>query len=875
MKRTSNLKSCRELAAQDPSTVCPTPNAFTSTLPTTPPPVGRTLPVASTVSTVVDANWRNTTRATILAATLLFASEMPAMDFPELTTAVRPMDEGVPQVAVLRLRALLANELPVEERLIATAKLGEALLAAGETEEALKVLQDSTLLALPPTRFCCAQALAALGRWAEALPLYQQVASDAGSPFRSRAILGRAEALRALQRGDEALAVLALLFSDPQLRERAELHTVELLLEKGDTAGARRIFEKTKPIDLAEKKEKRFLQGRIEAQLNHRQRALELFQTILRKPEGARRDVLIATLCAVAETHLLAKTPDAGDDALEDFVEHHPTDPELPAIFAKLDQLYRAERAPSDQELRRWANDPAQPRRGLALWYLARSELRAGRRENALRVFGDLRETQVRLPALAEGLIEFAELELDNRHSDEALTLLQEARALHPAPPLLERIDLLVGRAHYDARHFEAAAQAFEAVAYNSPHLAGESFYNASLAWLQVNDHARFLADDRELSKGSGSEEARGDLSLEEGLTQAAQGNKKANETLQAFLRAFPHHKRASEAWVALAELAFHSIPANLEAARKNLASARETEPTAASSERLDYLIIWIEDAAPNTNAAKVIELANQFLQKYPASSVASDVRMKLGETYYRQQDFPNAQTQFQILAQENPRARFAEKSLFFAAKSAMQSMGAQALDRALFLLDGVVKKNGELKWVARNEQAVIERKLGKPQDAATLYEEVLQGAAKPEEKREALCGKGDILYESGPVDRENYRRAIEIYDQLESQKDAPPHWRNQALFKKGTCLEKLEDRPNALATFYKVIEDEGRPDRPAEFFWYYKAGFNAARLLEDDSKWEPAAIVYQKLASAGGARSDEAKSRLGRLRLEHFLWEQ
>ena len=62
---------------------------------------------------------------------------------------------------------------------------------------------------------------------------------------------------------------------------------------------------------------------------------------------------------------------------------------------------------------------------------------------------------------------------------------------------------------------------------------------------------------------------------------------------------------------------------------------------------------------------------------------------------------------------------------------------------------------------------------------------------------------------------------------------------------------------------------------RQREFFWYYKAGFNAARLLEDDSKWQPAAVVYQKLVSAGGTRSDEAKSRLSRLRLEHFLWEQ
>ena len=191
------------------------------------------------------------------------------------------------------------------------AKLGEALLAAGEAEEALKVLQDPALLALPATRFCRAQAQATLGRWAEALSLYQQVASEAASPFRSRAILGQAEALRALRRPDEALQVFALLFSDPQAKDRAELRSVELLLEKRDTAGARRILDKTQPTALADKKEKRFLQGRIEAQLNHPERALELFQTILRRPEGASRAVLIATLCAVGRDQFAIEN--AGD----------------------------------------------------------------------------------------------------------------------------------------------------------------------------------------------------------------------------------------------------------------------------------------------------------------------------------------------------------------------------------------------------------------------------------------------------------------------------------------------------------------------------------------------------------------------------------
>lgn len=201
-----------------------------------------------------------------------------------------------------------------------------------------------------------------------------------------------------------------------------------------------------------------------------------------------------------------------------------------------------------------------------------------------------------------------------------------------------------------------------------------------------------------------------------------------------------------------------------------------------------------------------------------------------------------------------------------------MASMAAQSLDRALVLFGRVVQLNGEFKWAARNEQAVIERKLGKPQDALVLYDEVLNGTARPAEKREAICGKGDIFFELAANDAQNYQRAIEAYDRLAADREAPPHWRNQALFKKGLCLEKKADRGGALASFYSILEEATRGDRPREFFWFYKAGFNAGQLLEADAKWESAAAVYEKLAAAGGSRSAEARERLDRLRLEHFL---
>ena len=120
-------------------------------------------------------------------------------------------------------------------------------------------------------------------------------------------------------------------------------------------------------------------------------------------------------------------------------------------------------------------------------------------------------------------------------------------RFVHTSEALLDRMNLLAGRAQYLAKQFQAAAETFEKVAHASPSLAHDSLFNASLAWLQLGDNARYLTDAQELSQsGGGSEEARGDLALEEGLTQAGQGNKKATETLQTFLRDFPKHKRAA-----------------------------------------------------------------------------------------------------------------------------------------------------------------------------------------------------------------------------------------------------------------------------------------------------------------------------------------
>src|SRR4029077_1044143 len=195
---------------------------------------------------------------------------------------------------------------------------------------------------------------------------------------------------------------------------------------------------------------------------------------------------------------------------------------------------------------------PEQPRRTFARWYLARFEIRAGRRERALQLFTDLRRTGVKSQAISPALLEFAQLEVEDKHFDEAIAILDDARSFSPAPSLLTQIDFLSAQAQYLARRFDRASADFEQIARSPSPWTKIALFNASTGWLQLGNHARFLVDYSELEKVGGDEKPRADLRLEEGLLQAAKGDEKAAKSLQQFIHDFPKNPRTSEALVSL-----------------------------------------------------------------------------------------------------------------------------------------------------------------------------------------------------------------------------------------------------------------------------------------------------------------------------------
>src|SRR5256714_2181297 len=764
---------------------------------------------------------RNLGRAISIAAIALAAPAIgqiktDAGGGTEIAEAARPVDEGVPEVAVYQLQNLVSR-LSGADAVKAKEKLAEALIAARRSSEALRLLDEPVLRDSTSGKFLRAQAFAALNRSSEALQLYREVANNNSVPQHAAAAFGAGEMLRALDRADEAIRAYHALENDPRFGISARLREAELFIVKQDSVMAKRILDGTQTKIATDKRQKRLLHARIELLNQNSEKAVGLLDSLVKKPEGESRETGIAALFAMADAHLQMNTPEAGDDYLEDFIDRHPIDPALPQVFAKLDQVYRAERKPPRNELEKWARDATQPRRGFARWYLAQNDLRASRREEAIRQFEQIRRTTPVPAVLAAALLQYARLQIEVGRINEALAILSEAEKTNPALEVREQIDFESGRAMYAALKFQEAANRFENLGNDRSALAPAALVNASLASLRADDKTKTERDKAELVRRGQIDEA-AEVALEQAVISAERGEKNAGALLQDFVRRFPDHPRVSEAQIALAEMAYHSTPPKLDEAEKNLAAARATHPTELAVEHADYLAIWLADAR-GADSDRVIASARDFIRAHPDSPLLPEVRLKLAESHFRRQDFASAQTEFETLAQENPKSVLTEQALFLAAQSAMASMASQSLDHALELLTQVVAMNGEFRWAARNEQAAIERRLGKSQDAQALYDEVLKGDAHAAEKREALCGKADIFFEQANTNAANLDRAVGIYDQLANEAANQPHWRNQALFKKGVCLEKESDRDGALATFYRVLEFNPSPNRPPEFF--------------------------------------------------------
>ncbi|HEY5814527.1 MAG TPA: tetratricopeptide repeat protein, partial [Terrimicrobiaceae bacterium] len=291
-----------------------------------------------------------------------------------------------------------------------------------------------------------------------------------------------------------------------------------------------------------------------------------------------------------------------------------------------------------------------------------------------------------------------------------------------------------------------------------------------------------------------------------------------------------------------------------------------------ATRERVEYLGIFVGDTGDPDAEAKVAKLADDFLKDYPTSRFEPEVRMKWGEILYRRGDYLGARAQFGTVAEKFPDSPLAEKAVFLSGQAMARSLDTSEMEDAIEVFEQVVKGAGPLSLRARLAQASLLNALKRPKEALGVLERILESNPDLDLRYAALVEKGDTLFSLGAQDPKNYNSAITAWRQISEDPKAPNIWSHQALAKMGAAYEKLGNSDAALNCYYGVFS-QGQKGGP-EFFWFYRAGFDAGRLLESQKLWKEAIAVYEKIGGTDGPRAEEARERVNRLRLENFIWE-
>ncbi|MDR3404452.1 MAG: tetratricopeptide repeat protein [Chthoniobacter sp.] len=800
-------------------------------------------------------------------ATAALQADEPAL----LVEARQARAESIPQVAVQKLRTLLQTpDLSAEIKHAAHYELAASLLAAEELDEAESVVQPLAEAGDPASRLLQAEILAHDGRWAEALPIYQSLATS--KELGEVAQLGAVECFRGLGRNRPAAAALEQFTAAYPANTAARLRLASLWIDQKKMPQAEAIVKSAVPQNGTDEKWKRYLEARLLLAQDQAAPAMAIFDELQLNPTDLTESLLFGTVLGSTEARVVLNGLETADNVLERFIAHHGESSYLEEAFRRLDEMYAQEEHPTDSELRKWALKTPPRRAALAQYYLARMYRQLHKADKALATLETFTQAHPTSPLLNSVYLLQADLLLDKGNLPAALRALDEAMRRASSDEERAEIELRTALVHYREGESLLAENSFHRAAQGSEKLKVNATFDAALAALNRRNYESFFKDYRDLSSLAPDSSLRSDLVLEEGFAEARAGDPRAGDTIELFLHHFPKHPRQNEARVALAELALGD--GDKAGAAHYLQVVNSSSPDADAAERAAYLAVFLADAETPPNAPKLIDLARKFLHDFPRSTYLPDVRMKLGQTYFTAGDHANAETQFTLLARENPNGAYAETALFLAGQAATKWLDSSAVDRALRLFDEVVKRDGPLKLYARQQQAIVQGKLGKENEAVTIYDAILSAQPPPgtELRFAVLCSKGDNLTALGRKDPAQLDAAIAVYDALAGQPDVTPAWRNQALYKKGRVLEQLSRDPEALTAYYDVLDKtvaEGR-----EFFWFYKAGFDAAHLFEQQENWKAAIGIYQKMAKLDGPRAAEAKARLGQLRLEKFIWD-
>ncbi len=806
------------------------------------------------------------------------------------------------EVAANRFEAALKTEgLPPEDRAIILLRLAEAKVRGDRGEAALEILADPALSEHPARGFWEAQALAATGRFREAVEAFDKLPDT--SPHRREARLTRARLQRAIGDSSAALATLDLLISEPDPPVAARLLRSEILLEVGRFEEALQVLPDPKDLPPPEAEAARIIRARCLLEMGEPEAAAAILNRLLDRRRDAKLPAHPEASVILARARIAMNRPQAAADGLLAFIQQNPESPVLGDAFDLLLGCLPAEPAPNDPiltRLREWipaariegptipgnrlgalgawplpapADDPLAPQ---ALFHLAlglKRQTSPDAPARARQLLDRLRMEYPTHPLVPHALLVRGRWELEAGHRDQAsacLGAIQQLGADSPRELRAQALTLEAGALFRDERYeeaaelFDGAAELLEADRRRAARL------NAATSLLAGGDVPAF----DQLREAAADPKLQTQLELERSLHLASERAPEALPSLLAFIRNHPEHPRLANARLSAALAALAARPPQPEVAARMLDGIPDDERSSLPAVSLVLANMRLHEARGEWREAA--DTAAAFLQAFPDDPAAATLRFEQGRALFRNRDFNDARLVLEALAKDSPESPQAPAALLLSARAAAEGATPQSQSEAIALFDRLIESDSPFQAVARLEKADLLNRLARLDESVECLRPWFEGMEKDDPLRlSAGMLLGDALFARAEGDPERLEEALALYEQLLADLPADSPARFRLLYLKGLALEQFDDREEeALVAYMDVVQ--AAPETPrGDWNAIEDCGFAALGILERREDWEGAMKFARRIAQLGGPRSEEADERAKTIGMEHMIWEE
>lgn len=859
-----------------------------------------------------------------VAAPMSQAELKELQKIPAYQQGAKAMSDLLPELASRQFRnALDTPELSETTKRHLTMALAEALIRSSATpqgsdfqaSEALTLLASPTLEKHPDNSLWKAQALAILGRYRQSEETLASIAP--AHPHFHQSQLARARILLALNQIPEAIAVLqsCTQSQNEQTRNNARLLTAEIQTNLGQVTEARQSLETVESPIPSAAQIREYLQARIALADNQPADAISRFKSLVTAPDHLSKRLYHACILGLSDALATAQREDEAIATLEDYITNHPNSPMLQASFDRLGRLLPdglASDHPSMQRLELWSGEfqpasqalyisgesadaippyQAEPSEyddlvALSLYLRARLLARSpspGNYSRALALLNRLRSlhpahtlppSEVYLHLASASLLDTAEIQLKQNKAEQASFTLEAMEKTAFSPLLKDQANILLGRLQIEASDYSAAFTAFNyARESTSIEIAAAASINSGISALLSSNLKAF----DQVFNSTNTPRIRTSLQLERALWKCRNNDVSGRSDLEKFIMTHPGHPRESEARLALAAACVDISPPDIILSKAQL----EIIEARLSDAKGQYAITRIRIRAEELNQQweSAATVAETFIRQFPNDPRIPGVMLKQGEAYYHNEDFNKARRVFQSINERFPTSPFAPYASFYTAMAARLGGTSQAREESVTLFQKLIDGDHPLKNEARIQQGRVLIDLRRYEEAQATLTPILDPAtsAPLSLRRDAGVLLADSLHRQGVSDPQKYRRAVDIYDQLLAEKNLPSAWNHRLHFLKGQTLESMKEFDAALESYYSVVSIDNAPEalkgKDIEWFWFYRCGFKALSMLENEKRWQAAVKLAQRIASFDGPRAEEAYQRADNLARTHMIW--